>query len=614
VELTDRLVRLHALSEGGVLATDVRGRLHRLDEGLGLVRSSPVIPDGVATYCLAVDGNTVVTKDRQGTVIRWRLDTLDPTSVLAAAQLRATDGDYLEDEEPSPTINRGIGIWNGRVYVNNGYLQVAVLDLETFSLLQVAEPFSPVYLEWICTDRPGQQAVSDKTGRLFLGDLENLDFPLQVTVDSHSNVHRVLYDPVHDRYWATQDAGDDDSSYIKNGIVTVLPDGSIEQSLKFASDDVECLAFNSDFSRAYSGGFDGELHIFDNTRRELTIIDTVRVFSHEIIDLAVLADGNLAVLTQDGRVVLLSPEGVQLGQNEFRPQCVWDIQPVPGAEDALRVATDTGVSTVRIVEQVGGPNLLWEHEWGSDTGFVRRIQCTADSTFGITHGGEVFRLDREGAVMWRDQYSSRLHTLSISPDGESLLVAANEGAFEHSARTGERIAKFELQGRQPWATCYLPDGHRIVATHDCVVSAFPPGADQPSWRVDLEGYPKRMWTADGRLWLTGGGGVRQLDPRTGDTVRVWGTLLENTVENAVEADGFLYAVSYGCQLGVFDASTCADIGLVEPIPDFPKGMAVLAGTTGPSHVLLGGRGGFIEIRRVTENGEPILVRTVTIPR
>ncbi len=614
MELSDRLTRIHPLPGGGLLASDVRGRLHLLDEHLQLVSSSPVVSGGLPTYCLMVDGNTAVTKDRSGTVTKWRLDPIEPAVALAAHELRSPASEYLKGEEPSPSINRGIAVWQGRVYVNNGYLQVVVLDLETFEVLQIAEPFSPVYLEWICTDRPGQQAVSDKTGRLYLGDLASLDFPVEVRIDGESNVHRVLFDPLHDRYWATQDAGDSNNLRIANGLVTVLPDGTIEETLRFAADDIECLAFSADFTRAYTGGFDGDLHIFDNTRRELKIAQTVHAFSHEIIDLAVLADDTLAVLSQDGQLAHLTSDGVRFAEASYRSQCVWDAQPVPGRPGRFRLGTDTGVQTVEVRESIDGPYPVLVEDWRTGTGFVRSLAVSADATYCVSHQGQVFRLDDDGKVVWRQHYFARLHTVALDRQAERLLVASNEGAVEHLSATGERTAKFDLGGRHAWVACYLATGERVVATHEFDILVFAADSEQLLWSLKLEGYPKRMWASDEDLFVTGGGGVRQISLRDREVVRLWDAMLENTVENFVFHGEHLYALSYGCQIGVYDANTCEGLGLIEQLPDFPKGLALLPAEEGPDHLLVGGRGGYLQVRRLQPDGDAVLVRTVHLPR
>lgn len=601
-------MRLHALDEGGLLATDVSGRLHQFDDDLALVRSSPVVSAGMAAYSLAVSGRVAVSKDRLGNVTRWDLENLRPTHLLTAKELRVGE-DYLEDEDPSPVINRGVAIWRDRVYVNNGYLQVVILDLATFAVLDASAVFRDVFLEWICLDRPGQQAVSDKSGRLFLGDLEAMKFPLVVRVDDDSNVHRVVWDPVHERYWAIQDAGNAENVRVSNGVVTVLPDGTIEDRLLFAADDIECLAFSADFSKAYVGGFDAELHVFDNTTRELRIAQTFRDFSHEIIDLVVLQDGTVAVLSQDGQISRRAPNGTRLDAPCFARQCVWDIRAVAGQPDVYRLGTDSGVQTIRVDEDAVGPNPVVIAHWRTGNGFVRSIATLNDHTFGVSHGREVFRLDGEGHVVWCHKYSSRLHTVAVNPDGDRVLVASNEGAVEHDAATGARLRSLNVDRQHVWVSGYLLTGEPVAATHNFEVMIFDKSGER-LWSVKCDGYAKRMRATDEYLYVTGGGGLRKISLGEREVVQAWTELLDNTVENFAFHEDFVYAISYGCQIGVYSACDSAGLGLIEMLPDFPKGLVLhRAADGGSTHMLVGGRGGYLEVRRLDENGEPALVRT-----
>jgi len=231
MELTDRLARLQWVDGHGLLATDIRGRLHILDEDMRVVRSSPALRENDPIYCFTVSGDHVVTKDKYGTITKWRLDTLDPCNVLDAHNLRRPE-DFMTEEEPSPVINRGMQVWNGKLYVNTGFVEIAVIDFDTFALRSLEPSFSKTFMEWFCVDRPGQQVVSDKGGNLYIGSLDDLDFPTQVKIDQDLNLHRVLYDRRFDRYWVTQDAGDDETAYVANGIVAVLPDGTVEDKEK----------------------------------------------------------------------------------------------------------------------------------------------------------------------------------------------------------------------------------------------------------------------------------------------------------------------------------------------------------------------------------------------
>jgi len=347
----------------------------------------------------------------------------------------------------------------------------------------------------------------------------------------------------------------------------------------------------------------------------VSIIDTVHAFTHEIIDLVVLPDGSLVVLTQDGQCVKLDGDGKRLMALDFPGQCAWDVQAVPGnsAERTYRLGTDTGVQTIALHDSLNGPLPMVVQDWRLDRGFVRSLACTEQDTYCVTHGRDVLRLDCDGKVVWSQSFASRLHTVAVNPAGTSVLVAANEGAWELEADTGRRRATFDVGGRDAWVTTYLLSGERVVATHDFDIHAFSAVGEDLLWSLKLDGYAKRMRATEDALWVTGGGGVRQIDLVTHQVVRHFDELLENTVENFARVGPFVYAISYGCQLAAYDYDTCQALGLIENLPDFPKALVAVDVGHGQGRLLLGGRGGFLETRRVVDDGTPALLRTSYLP-
>lgn len=605
----NRLTRVVYRDDVGIIAPDNVGRIHRLDDDLRLVASSPVISPAYPIYAVALADDVVVTKDKYGTLAKWSLETLDPIDVIDAWTLR-DERDLLEGEEPSPTVHRGLGIWNGRVFTNNGYLQFTVLDLRTFAVEQILPALSEAHLEWFCTDRPGLHAVSDKIGRLYLGDLDAFEFPVRVKLDDGANLHRVAYDPVHDRFWVTQDSGEGELEDIANGVVTVLPDGTVEQSLEFAQDDVECLGFSPDYSEVYIGGFDGMVHVFDNTSRQLRITRSIGPFTHQVTDLAVGSDGHLFVLGQDGVLVKVDPHGRKATRNGFHPQCAWDLQPDPTDARRIYAATDDGVAVLRAADRAPHHNLAVtveaHHRHGM--GFSRRVVALPDGYAAITRARYVYRAGRDGEVRWRRRVDGLTQTASLSPDGQRLLVATSKGGLELRLDDGGVVAELQIDGLPIWASAYLPDGARVLASRNGSVVAF---EDDGSvrWRLDMGQYPKRMWVDRGWLYVSGEGGVKQVAPAGSGVERAWYELLDNTCENGLVVGDTVYAVTYGSQLGVYWYDSCELRGVVEPMPDLTKAIAAVHTDDDQAFLLVGGRGGFVGVYWL-DDGEPRRVRDV----
>lgn len=600
--LTERVVRVLYVEGAGLLVSDVVGRLHVLNEELEVVRSSPVTDYAHQLYAIEVSGNYVVGKDRLGTVSRWHLDTLELTHRLEAAETCDRES-LMEGEEPSPVINRGIAIWNGLVYVNNGYRQLLVIDLATFTVLQIAEsPAGDVPIEWICVDNPDRHAISDKAGRLFLGNLDGLEFPVRAQVDM-GNLHRVAYDERHGRFWVTQEEGSDQA--LANGVIVLDVDGNVTDRLRFSRDDVEFLVFSHDYTLAYVGGFDGLLHILDNTEPSLKVFKTVEGFSHQLTDLTLAWDGTVCVLMQDGEIVLLDPIGEYRRSMGYKRQCVWDVVAVPGSKDHALVALDNGVSLVALHPDVSGvPSCSVIGQFSSTRGFHRRVLGLREGQFiALTRSGYVYRAHIDGRIVWEKRFSGLIHDMALSADHCRVSVATDQGGYELNVTDGEcmRDPVTIDDGIPVWSTGYLVDGTVLFATREGVIEAHKNGRFE--WRKDgaAEGeYFKRLKVYDDAILATGGGGARLITLDGQRQLGHYEELIDNTCENVVRHDGVIYAVSYGCQLLAFDEATGECVGLTEDLPDFTKGL-LLRVTDSGTYVFAGCRGGTLStyvVRRV----------------
>lgn len=595
--MADRVIRILYVEGAGLLAADTFGRVHLLDDELNVIRSSPRPPQGRPLYGLTVAGRWVIGKDRMGAVLRWSLDTLDLVNRLDPANV-CDRSMLIEHEEPSPVSSRGIGVWDGRVYVTSGYhQQMLVIDLETFEVLEIRPNIcgeSP--MEWASTDHPTQHAISDKNGNLRFGSFATMEFDKHVKLDD-GNIHRVRYDARHDRFWCTQDFGEGETADIANGVVVVSTEGEKEDEALFARDDVEFVIFSPDYLRAYSGGFDGELHIFDNSERDLRIARTVSGFPHQLTDITVGPGGDVFVLCQDGEIVRLTEDGDLVRALGFRRQAVWDIQHSLEDPSLLYCATDSGVAVVEVRQAAGGPTLRVVEDHESGHGFTRRVAAVDGGWLGITRDRRVFRADRGGQVRWDVELPSLLHTVAVSPDRGRALVATNAGAVELDTRTGGQLAVLSVDGLPVWTSAYLPTGERVVGTRNGVIATFPPGAEQPSWRLDQGEYPKRMWAQDGHLYVVGDGGLKEIEIG-GGVRRQWGDLLSNTAENATVGEHLVCASSYGMQIAAYSYEGDEFLGFMEDLPDYPKALATVRDADGADHLLAGFRTGLLTLYRL----------------
>lgn len=622
MKVKERLCRIVRDPRGdGLIASDSVGRIHRLDSDLRLLDSSPVTMARLPFYSLLVTGDWIVGRDKLGNFARWDLRNLRLVNWIATEA--ASDAQTLwDDEDPSLTISRGIAELEGKVYANNGFMQMVVLDLETFAVEQVRpSPAGDTPIEWICVDLPGAHAVTDKHGNLRIGDLATGEFPISISLDEDANLHRVRYDHRHDRFWVIQDEGAGETALISNGVVTVTPDGRVDQELRFALDDIECLEMSSDARLVYAAGFDGVVEEFDNTDRTLKRARTIGPFSHQVSDMAIADDGSLYVLCQDGALTRVAADGRTLAALDFHRQCLWDVATVASDDhgSVLQFAADDGVVTVQVESQpdsgrsaAGAPlALTMTTHLDPQLGFCRRISVLEDGG-GVVIGrsGRVARYDAEG-VVWTVGFDTIVHDLAVTRGGDRLMVATNAGAVELATEDGREVARHTIAESPIWACAYLADGRRLISSRSGVTVVLSSEGAEVS-RFEIGDFPKRMWEDDaGHLVVTGGGGIRTFDIPSGRSLRHYHEAMSNTAENAAFFGGFVYVVTYDSQLGVF-AEDGEFLGVIEGVlPDFPKALAVVS-QEGRSCLLVGGRGGYIQTFELGKDGTAVPASTTWI--
>ncbi len=611
MNLANRATRILYVSELNLLlAVDTAGVLHLLDPNLRVVRSSPQLREQWPINALTVAAPYIFTRNRVGTIARWGLETLAPIDVYPATSL--ADPDYLmEGEEPSPTPARGIAAFEGRLYVNSGYGQLAVFDCDPFRLRTMQPGLADGFIEWICTDAPGLQVMSDKHGRLHMGNLTSGQFPITVSIDD-SNLHRVRYDPEYDAFWVTQDAGDDAAAFVQNGLVRVTRSGEVVAKHPFTNDDVEFLELDSNRSLVLSGGFDGRLYIFTNTNEGAELTNLIGGFSHQLIDCAYVDPEQTYVLTQDGEITEVSlSAGRAKKVHAFDRRCVWDIQPTSDPS-IFYCATDSGVAALHLHEgllDTIDADILWHHR--TTMGFIRRVVPLKNGDYiGLSRQQYVFRATSSGGLVWTRSLASLGHTISVDQQSQNVLVATDSGALALDLSTGAVMRQWSVDGVPVWASAYAETGDAILATRAGHVVEFSRETGLESRRMKTDPNPKRMWVADKSLWITGGFGIKEYDFSTFELRHRWVDLIENTAENAVALNGFVHVVSYGYQLASYEYEDEELTGLEEPLLDFTKGIAHFQKNE-KSWILVGGRGGFVSIYGLS-HGRPQKVREIYI--
>lgn len=612
MNVQDRMMRMiYVPSKNAILASDVKGRIHLLDLDLNLLRSSPTTSYNEPKNGLFATDRFVFTKDRRGSIARWDLETLQPLDIYDDMYLRDDVG-LMEGEEPSPASNRGLAVVNGKVYGNNGYSQFAVIDANSFELLEIRKPFSAnSFVDCINVECADTHAVSETSGLLHLGNLETGHFPITLKVDNN-NVHWVRYDRRHDRFWATQDAGINEHENIRNGVITVEKDGTGLQLYNFTDDDIEFLEFDHESRYVYTGGFDGHIYVFDNTNKELRLNRIIGPFPYSIINMLYVSDDELYVLMQNGELVRSDRHGNITARTNYAGRCVWQMEPHPEDESLLYCALDDGVQVIRYRNGIYNSiqiDRIAQHQHAF--GIIRRVYPFPDGSYAaIGRKNVVFRAAADGTLLWYRKVLGLPRSLSPSHGFDKLLVSTDDGyVTEFNAEDGTKLDEFSTGGIPVWACTYTMDGRRMFFTRNANLYVY--AADSKELlHLDssLKLFPKRFLpTRDGKMYVVGAFGYVELDLDTYEVKKEFIELLVNTKENGKILDGYAHVISYGYQLGSYQEEDGEMVGLIEQIQDFPKAMAGRIGDDGVPMLLVGGRGNFVNVYRVID-GVPEKVR------
>lgn len=611
MNLQNRLLRLvHAKDHGVLIASDVRGRVHKLDYDLNLLQSSPVGSYDKPVNALCVTAKYVFTKDRFGAIGKWDLETLQPLDFYDGKLVCDVSGLY-QDEEPSPSPNRAMAVLNGRVYTLNGYNQLTVLDAETFEVLDIRVSPSETFLDCISAEHPTLHAVSDVAGTLYIGNLETNEFPVRRQIDCNV-VHGIAYDKLHDRFWTTQDGGLGEDRYVRTGVTCIEKDGSNFREFKLSHEDNEFIAFEPEGRYLYAGGFLGKIAVFDNTDREFSLVRLIGPLEFQIIHACVVSKDHIYALLQTGDIIHLNTEGVELGRTHFPKRCVWTLEPHPRDASLLYAGTDQGVVLLRYGPgRFGNVNIeqIARHDHGF--GMVKDVRPMPDGSYlGISRKGDVFKVRPNGSILWNRQVLGIPRSLAPSPDFDRCLVSTDSGiTWELDSNTGAVVDQIPL-GSASYGCAYAADGRRVM-TADAGQQIHVYAARSHEIIGSIRGFQFRLkrlvYGSNGQLFAAGPDGMFELDLETYTVRRKFGDYMVSTKENGVLCKGFMYVGGYGYQLATYKYETGEIVDLKENLPDFSKAFAVQIPADRVPIMLVGGRSGFINAYRLL-GGIPMKVR------
>lgn len=581
MKLTNRITCVNYVNGLGLLAGDVSGRVHLLDDDLRIQQSSTAVGGGQPIRHLVSIHGWVVGKDRLGNLNRWSARTLDLVDSLPVRAGEALP-DATAERWPGPAGNHELTVWDGCLYTHDGTGRQLVVDIESFSVERAL--FSPP------VTRDGLAAVTA------------------------ADVQHVRHDGRHDRFWAV---GQNSGAWpgLPVGVVLVSPQGSLDYEFPFSRYQLDFLEFSPDFSVAYAGGPEGVLHVLENTEEKPTLAKTVGGFPHQLTDLAVGTDGSLFVLSLSGELVKVDPD-VQCVQSRapVLRQGAWSMTPATNRQDRSYCGTDDGVAVIEPRETPrGGFTLVQMDHHDLNFGMIRDLAAVPGGYVGLGQREMVFRADHHGELLWQTPLDDFGVGLAVSGDAPRVLVATGVGALELCVETGRRLNQFSLDGVPLSAAAYGPGGERILANNEGVLWACAPDGETELWWLNVASAPRHIWTQDGTVYVLTAERLLEISTERGETARSWGGDLRNATV-ALVADGRVHVATADGEMYTYDRATGAPLGVVDNLPDVPRTLVSARSVTGEPHLVIGGRGGYLSNHRVGPDGPPTRVRDTYLRR
>lgn len=596
-----------------LIASDVRGRVHKFDLNLHLIRSSPVVTYDRPINSICLSEKYIFTKDRFGSIGKWDINTLEPIDFYDGKLI--CDLTKIEsNEEPSPTPNRGINLYKGIIYTNNGYNQMVSIDAETFEINAIHSSPSHTFFDSICTDHETVHAMTDVDGNIFFGNLETMDFPIKKQIDTMV-IHEVVYDKRHKRFWTTQDGGLGDKRFCETGITTIEIDGTNLKTFTTSNEDNEFMEFTPDYKYLITGGFNGKILIFDNLKKEFNLIKTIGPLEFQIIHGAVVSIDRFYALLQTGELVCLNFDGKEIARINYSNKCVWTFEPHPTEKDLVFAGTDYGYAVIKYSDaKYGSVNIKQILKVEQGFPIVKDLKPFPDSScIYISRKGYIVKSDSKGCISWSRQILGVPKGISVDQSYTKCLVATEQGTiWELKTENGELITTIE-NGSPAYACAYLSDGKKVITADKKQLIRVFDKHNQLIGKIDGFNYriKRLIKTGDNQLFAAGPDGVFELDIDNLRIKKSFGAYMVSTKENCVLCNGMLYVGGYGYQLATYRYDTEELIDLYDTMPDFTKAFFAYHTNDNVSVLMVGGRGGFICLYKLYD-GIPNKVREIYI--
>lgn len=412
------------------------------------------------------------------------------------------------------------------------------------------------------------------------------------------------YDARHNRFWATTD-----NNY---AFYLLSTEGEIIDSYSITNDDIEWIDFNPDASTAYLACFDHHLYVYSNEQDKPALKKVIGPFKFQLKQVLCVDDDHIYVLLESGEIYQVNKQGEVVNSASFKGNSIWGLDAHPEDDSIVYAALED--SSVAVLQYDSGSfgtiNLttLKRHSYGF--GRIRRVMPFKDGSFtAVASSGTVFRANSDGEILWYTKLLGICRDVDINVEYTKILVGTEANlAAELDAETGEILHTFQL-AHPVWAVCYSSDGQIVVGTRRQLMYIYDGQSYELKKEVKVRDNIKRYRRLDnGHILMNGPEGIVEFNPADWSIAKDWNEWVTTTVENAFILNDFVHTVSYSYALTSYDYDSGEVVDNQITVPDFPKGMAGRTTKDGQQLLMVGGRGAYVAVYRVSEEGEPIKIR------
>ena len=581
-----------------LFASTNRGTVLRYARDMSISNSSDPVYDLQSINVIIIHNNYIFGREITGKLVQWHKVTL---VVLKIVDLN----NWLDDGIARvPNACHGLAIWRNKLYVSMPSGQVGRFDPMTLKFEWISDYQTASNIECFDFTDDDFHVATEFTGKLYAG---HIDLEMKAVGQlSKAVIHRIVYDKIHSRYWATDD-------YFCG--ITIFDKKSLDEPLrlKLTHDDVEYIDLSHDHQLALVSCFDRYVYVLEN--RETPQLKTrLGPFDYQVIQTLWRDENSCFVLTESGALYVVEVRKNEIVRHVEPQNCIWDLQPCVQNPFELWASCESGTLKKLKIES---RHLALIYETQLALGPLRRlIPFSATQVYVLSMSGIVALFDVETGLVWQHQAAPLLRDFTLAQN--QLFICGENGDLVCLNGSDGQVVWTKTFDLPLFSISAHPSENQLIVSEKLV-------ADKDTFACDnrllvvrcengevirstvLRGNVKSItWINDFKFLVSGNGNVhaKLIDWPSLSELQLWDKFQVNTAERIKPLGDFVHTTTYGYQLNSysFDGSI---VDAAFPFEDYATALIAV----GKDTLVAGGRGGFLSSFKVC-GGIPQLISSL----